>query len=59
MDPVFGGEVVESQQFVDIIDDLLDGLGPLRAVRFLERGDGFGGVLAVFGVVDLMGALRA
>ncbi|MYW47288.1 hypothetical protein [Streptomyces sp. SID161] len=49
MDPVLGGEVVESQQFVDVVGDLLDGLGELRTVCLLERGDGLERVVAVLG----------
>lgn len=37
------------QRLVDVIGELLDGLGPLRAVGFLERGDG----LVVAGLLRL------
>jgi hypothetical protein len=57
MDPVLGGEVVERQQLVDLAGDLLDGLGELRPVRLLERGDRLLGVRTVLGVVDLLQSL--
>jgi hypothetical protein len=50
---VLGRVVVEGEQFVEIVDDLRDGLGELGAVGELERGDGAAGVVAVFGVPDL------
>jgi hypothetical protein len=53
VDPVLGGAVVEGQQDVEVIDDLRDGLGPLRAVVGLERFRRFDGVVLVLGVVDL------
>ena len=60
MDPVFGGEVVERQQLVQVIGDLRDGLAELGAVGELERRDRAAGVLAVLGVSDLgQGFLRA
>jgi hypothetical protein len=53
VDPVFGGEVVEREQLVEIVGDLRDGLAELRPVSGLEAGHGVEGVAAVFGVPDL------
>jgi hypothetical protein len=53
MDPVLGWVVVERQQRVEVLGDLRDGLGPLRAVVDRERLGGDLGVLAVGRVVDL------
>jgi hypothetical protein len=50
MDPVLGGIVEERQEDFGVIDDLGDGLGPLRRVVGLERLDSSEGVVAVFGV---------
>jgi hypothetical protein len=54
VNPVLGREVVERQQFVDVVGVLLDGLGPLRTVGLLECGDGLDRVLAVLGTVDVL-----
>lgn len=53
VDPVFGGVVVEGEQLVEIIDELRDGLGELRAVGGLEGPSGVDSVPAVLGVPDL------
>ena len=39
MHPVLGREVVEGEQLVEVVDELRDGLGELRAVGQLEPGD--------------------
>jgi hypothetical protein len=54
VNPVLRGEVVERQQFVDVVGDLPGRLGSFRTVGLLERGDGLEGVLAVLGVVDVL-----
>ena len=53
VDPVLTGEVVESEQHVEVVGDLRDRFGPRRAVGRGERLRGLLGVVAVFGVVDL------
>jgi len=53
MDPMLGWVVVERQQFVEIIGDLGDRLGPLGAVVGGECVRGGCGGLAVLGVSDL------
>ena len=53
MDPALTGEVVESEQFVDVVGELRDRLGPRRAVGRGKRLRGLLGVVAVFGVGDL------
>jgi hypothetical protein len=50
---VLGWEVVERQEFVEVVDDFGDGLGELRAVGELERGNRAAGVVAVLGVPDV------
>ncbi len=60
MHPVFGGEVVEREQLVEVVGDLRDGLDELGAVGQLERRHGTAGVVAVLSVPDLgQGLLRA
>jgi hypothetical protein len=57
--PVLRGEVVERQQFAEVVGDLRDGFGEFGAIGQLERGDGAAGVVAVLGVPDLgQGLLR-
>ena len=51
--PVLGREVVEREQFVQVIDDLRDGLGVLDAVGGLELLDRPAGMVEVFSVPDL------
>ena len=46
VDPVLGREVVERQQFLLVVGDLRDGLGPLGAVGLRERLDRLLGVRA-------------
>jgi hypothetical protein len=53
MDPVLGREVEEREHLLGVVDDLGDGLGPLRLVVPLEGRDGRQGVVAVLGVTDL------
>ena len=53
MDPVLGGEVVEGQQRVQVIEDLRDGLGVLGAVSGLERLHRGERMRLVLGVPDL------
>jgi len=60
MHPVLGGEVVEREQFVEIVGDLRDSLAELGPVSQLERRDAAAGVVAVLGVPDLgQGPFRA
>lgn len=54
VDPVFGGEIVERQEFTGLVGDLLHRLWLLRAVGAIEVLDGLLCVVAVFGVVDLL-----
>jgi hypothetical protein len=53
VDPVLGRVVVELQQHVEVLGDLLGGLGPLDAVVGNEGPGRSDRVFAVFGVVDL------
>jgi len=50
---VLAGEVVERQQPVQVVADLVGGLGPLRAELGVESLRRLDGVVAVFGVADL------
>src|SRR5436190_10925074 len=51
--PVFGGEVVEGQQLLGVIDDFRHRLWVLGAEQVRKRRDRLLGVLAVLGVADL------
>src|SRR2546430_10521092 len=53
MYPVLGGEVVERQEFVEVVGDFGDGFAEFGAVGQFERRDGPAGVVAVLGVPDL------
>ncbi len=53
VDPVLGGVVVARGQYVEVVDDLGDGLGPFGAVVGGERLRGGQCVVLVLGVVDL------
>jgi hypothetical protein len=50
---VLAGEVVEIEQHIEVVGDLRDRFGPLRAIGRSERLRGLLGVVAVFGVVYL------
>ena len=51
---MLGGEVVELEQHVQVVDDLRDGLGELGAVVDGERLRRDPGQVAVLGVVDVL-----
>ncbi len=56
---MFGGEVVDREQDIDVVGDLRGGLAELRPVGGIEGGDGGQGVPLVLGVPDLReGLLR-
>jgi hypothetical protein len=50
---VLGREVVERQEPVEVVADLVGGLGPLRSELGIEAPSGGDGVVAVLGVADL------
>jgi hypothetical protein len=57
--PVLGGELVEVEKLLLLLDDLRDGLGLLRPELARKHFDGAGGLGLVLGTGDLMdGALR-
>ena len=53
VNPVLGRELVERQELLDVVGDLRDRLGELRAVGGGERLDRVEGVVAVLSAPDL------
>jgi hypothetical protein len=53
VDPMLGWEVIEREQLIEVVGELLGGLGELRPVGGPELRGGVEGMVFVLGVPDL------